>query len=325
MVPADREAPDAGLSETAPPRIGHEFSRIPIFSPGRGTIQTKLAITQPGDVYEQEADRIAEQVMRMAQPAAIGPAAEVAPRKCSACEDKADASGSSLSDEKKPQMQHLANGEGGAGEVASDFTRRLGAGAPLDAASRSYFEPRFGHDFGNVRIHSGPQAATAAASLQARAFTIGREVGFAAGAHDPASKSGKRLLAHELAHVVQQSGADRTHVGEGRGLSPGSYFHVRSGPPGIVYRAVPEPVSAKPAFELVGNEAGAAGARQAAARLEGLVSGTAVAPALATIPITDPEQKNIVIQHVLNSPAVLRATPSRARSGHCRSRSSTPG
>lgn len=85
---------------------------------------------------------------------------------------------------------------------------------------RSLVEPRFGHDFGNVRIHNGPQADWAAASVQARAFTLGRDVVFAAGQHDPGSEGGKRLLAHELTHVVQQSGSDEVYVGEKRGLYP---------------------------------------------------------------------------------------------------------
>jgi hypothetical protein len=138
-------------------------------------------------------------------------------RQCNSC---SDASTPSPSDEDKPQIQRLANGEAGAGEIASGFTSRLGAGAPLDKASRSYFEPRFGHDFSDVRVHNGPQADMAAASVQARAFTLGRDVVFAAGEYDPGSEGGKRLLAHELTHVVQQSGGGGNHVGEKRGLSP---------------------------------------------------------------------------------------------------------
>jgi len=86
-------------------------------------------------------------------------------------------------------------------------------------------EPRFGQDFGNVRIHQGPTAETAAASLQARAFTLGRDVVFAAGEHDPKSEGGKRLLAHELTHVVQQRGSVRAgsiqrEEGSGASLAP---------------------------------------------------------------------------------------------------------
>lgn len=174
---------------------------------GQPTIQTKLAISTPGDQFEREADEVADQVMRMPD--------STLQRRGNACSDVSDPRSSEVAE---PQIQRRVNGE--AGEVASDFTNRLGGGAPLDTASRSYFEPRFGHDFGNVRIHDGPQAATAAASIQARAFTLGHDVVFAAAEHDPGSESGRHLLAHELTHVVQQSGADGIHVGERHGLSP---------------------------------------------------------------------------------------------------------
>lgn len=80
-------------------------------------------------------------------------------------------------------------------------------GRPLDAATRAYFEPRFRRDFGDVRIHSDGEAAESARALGARAYTIGNEVAFARGNFAPATADGRRLLGHELAHVVQQSGA----------------------------------------------------------------------------------------------------------------------
>jgi hypothetical protein len=72
---------------------------------------------------------------------------------------------------------------------------------------RSFFEPRFGQDFGSVRIHTGPEAAEAAQGVRARAFTIGRDVVFGGGEYQPTSARGQRLLAHELTHVVQQQSA----------------------------------------------------------------------------------------------------------------------
>jgi len=77
-------------------------------------------------------------------------------------------------------------------------------GAPLPAALRAYFEPRFRSDFTGVRVRTGIAADSAARELGARAFTEQRDVSFAAGAYDPQSARGRRLLAHELAHVVQQ-------------------------------------------------------------------------------------------------------------------------
>jgi hypothetical protein len=80
-----------------------------------------------------------------------------------------------------------------------------GNGVPLGAAPRSYFQARFGWDFGSVRLHAGRDAANAADRLGARAFTAGRDIAFGPGEYAPGTEDGQRLLAHELAHVVQQS------------------------------------------------------------------------------------------------------------------------
>ncbi|MFT3718298.1 DUF4157 domain-containing protein [Pseudorhodoferax sp.] len=82
-----------------------------------------------------------------------------------------------------------------------------GAGAPLDAATRGRMEHRFGHDFGRVRVHADGAAAASAEAVRARAYTVGAHVVFGAGQYAPASDAGRRLLAHELAHVVQQGAA----------------------------------------------------------------------------------------------------------------------
>jgi Domain of unknown function (DUF4157)/Putative peptidoglycan binding domain len=79
-------------------------------------------------------------------------------------------------------------------------------GQPLDGATRGFFEPRFGHDFRHVRIHSDTRAADSARSVAALAYTVGRDIVFAADQFQPHSHSGKQLLAHELTHVLQQSG-----------------------------------------------------------------------------------------------------------------------
>ena len=83
-------------------------------------------------------------------------------------------------------------------------------GRPLDTATRSFMESRLGHDFSGVRVHNGPKAADSAQALGARAYTIGRNVVFGAGEYSPTTESGKRLMAHELAHTVQQRSAPVT-------------------------------------------------------------------------------------------------------------------
>lgn len=80
-------------------------------------------------------------------------------------------------------------------------------GQPLDSAARAFMEPRFSYDFSRVRVHAGPQAAESARAVSARAYTVGQDVVFDHGRYAPSTTEGKRLLAHELSHVVQQTGA----------------------------------------------------------------------------------------------------------------------
>lgn len=83
-------------------------------------------------------------------------------------------------------------------------------GQPLEASTRAFFEPRFGHDFSRVRIHAGAQAARSAAAINALAYTSGEHIVFHTGRYAPSSPEGRRLLAHELTHVVQQT--QQTHL-----------------------------------------------------------------------------------------------------------------
>jgi len=86
-------------------------------------------------------------------------------------------------------------------------------GRSLDSEARAFFEPRFGYDFSRVRIHADDRAANAAQAVQAQAYTLGNEIVFGAGRYSPATAQGKRLLAHELAHVVQQRGRAPAAIG----------------------------------------------------------------------------------------------------------------
>jgi hypothetical protein len=130
--------------------------------------------------------------------------ARVLQRKC-AC------GGSSASGEceecKKKELQGKATGGGGAAiapPIVNDVLHS--PGRPLDAQTRSFFEPRFGHDFSKVRVHTDESAAESAQAVSALAYTFGSHVVFGAGQYTPQAVSGQRLLAHELAHVVQQHG-----------------------------------------------------------------------------------------------------------------------
>jgi hypothetical protein len=105
-------------------------------------------------------------------------------------------------------LQRATAGPGSAGRVPPIVHEVLrGPGQPLDTATRKYFEPRFGKDFSGVRIHSGERAAKSARAVDALAYTVGRDLVFGPGQYAPATAEGRRLLAHELTHVVQQDSA----------------------------------------------------------------------------------------------------------------------
>jgi hypothetical protein len=105
-------------------------------------------------------------------------------------------------------MQRSASGPAPAGGIPAVVGQVTGAGggAPLDPSLRERFEPRFGVDFGSVRIHTGPRATESARAVNALAYTVGRDIVFADGHYAPHTERGARLLAHELTHVVQQGG-----------------------------------------------------------------------------------------------------------------------
>jgi outer membrane protein OmpA-like peptidoglycan-associated protein len=163
-----------------------------------GTIQPKLAVGPADDEFEREADRVAERVMRMPDPVSrtLQGAPAIVQRRCKECE------------EEDKKLQGKAEGGGGlrvSPDVESQIAGLKGAGRPLPASVRSYFEPRFGQDFGQVRLHTGSAAAASARSLGALAYTVGPHIVFGAGQYRPEAHDGRRVLAHELTHVVQQS------------------------------------------------------------------------------------------------------------------------
>ena len=148
-------------------------------------LQKKLRINEPSDEYEQEADRVAEQVMRMAEPAKQKEAS-ITPR--------------------APQVQRRVSAHGaGIGAAPPIVHDSLASpGQPLDAATRAFFEARFGHDFSRVRVHDDRRAADSAKAVHALAYTVGSDVSFDTGQYRVNTTEGRRLLAHELTHVVQQ-------------------------------------------------------------------------------------------------------------------------
>jgi len=178
----------------------------------RPPIQAKLTVGQPNDQYEQEADRVADQVMRMAElrvQAKCACGGEAGPDgECAACKAKRLASETQV--QTKPDeeavIQTKADTEPTA--AAPDLESRLnssrGNGSTLPDETRSAMESAFGVDFGGVRVHTGGDAVQMNRELSAQAFTHGSDIYFNAGKYAPGSAAGKGLLAHELTHVVQQ-------------------------------------------------------------------------------------------------------------------------
>ena len=207
--------------------LSWDFSKIPVnppehaerAQPPRLLIQAKLEVGSTDDPLEREADRVADRVMRMPDmDVAIARASPQVSRKCATCEVEEQGraigpSGSNLPtpvlrlkcatcEEEAKVQRKVADPHASVAEAAPIVDEVLSSpGQPLDAATRAYFEPRFGRDLSAVRVHTGPLAEHANQSLHSHAFTYGSHVGFGRG-HNPGAHA---LLAHELTHVVQQT------------------------------------------------------------------------------------------------------------------------
>ena len=178
-------------------------------------VQPKLTVNVPNDAFEREADRVADQVMRMPDPLGANPTR--IQRSCANCRKGLEQSRIQRLCSKCEEELHRKPSEPlSSPEIPSSVQAQINGlrsgGEPLPETVRTFFEPRFGRDFGDVRIHSGPSAARAAQSISARAYTLGRDMVFGSGQYQPDSIEGKRLLAHELTHVVQQGAAGSTRL-----------------------------------------------------------------------------------------------------------------
>ena len=173
--------------------------------------QAKLTVNEPGDEYEQEADAVADKVMRMPNPATISPSTppdedkdedkiQLKPipfsqifRKCADCEE-----------EEKVQRKEST---GGGGQTAPSIVNEViaSSGKSLDGGTQQFMESRMGHDFSHVQVHTDGKAAESATAVNALAYTLGNHIVFNSGQYAPDTEGGKRLLAHELVHVGQES------------------------------------------------------------------------------------------------------------------------
>lgn len=192
---------DATTRSFMEPRFGHDFSVVRVHADSKGTasmqvvnalaasshgnptIQATLTIGESNDPLEREADRVADHVLV----APISPAVSVAP----------------------PRIQrYMGQATPGADTAPASVDQALASpGRPLDPALRQDMEQRFGHNFSHVRVHTGDASEQSARDVRAHAYTVGHNVVFGAGRFMPGTHEGRRLLAHELTHVVQQTTA----------------------------------------------------------------------------------------------------------------------
>jgi hypothetical protein len=176
---------------------GFDFARINL-----GPIQRKPLVSSPEDASEREADAVAGQAMQMSSSDRTGPVsirAKASPKPVIQSKPQSFANRSAALDT-RAAVQAASRG-----------------GAPMSRDQLSWFQPRFGFDFSQVRLHTDGEAVLGARSVRARAYTAGRDIVFGAGEYAPHTAAGKHLLAHELAHVVQQ--------------------HRTPGPPSVLMRA----------------------------------------------------------------------------------------
>ncbi len=192
-------------------------------------VQAKLKLDTPGDRWEQEADRVADAVLAggvlrpqhggvtSAPPAlqrvALSPEADDAKRGREGAQPDADEAGT------VPSLQRLAGLQpvGTATDQHVTATLGRGGGSPLPAGLGVELGQRIGADFSAVRVHSDAEAAQRCDDVSARAFTHGRDLYFNHGEYQPQTRSGLRVLAHELAHVVQQGAAGPASTAAGAG------------------------------------------------------------------------------------------------------------
>jgi len=159
--------------------------------------QPKLSVNQPGDMFEQEADEVADKVMRMNDPSSekkfFSP--PVIQRKCDHCEEE---------EKKKLQRKEMGNVPAAGLPDTERYLSSLQGGKSLSNTERSFFEPGMSYDFSNVTIHTDANANQSAKNINALAYTKGNNIVFGADQYKPETSEGKKLMAHELTHVMQQ-------------------------------------------------------------------------------------------------------------------------
>ncbi len=171
-------------------------------SAAAASILCKLTVGSVNDPMEIQADAVADQVMRI-------PAKRVIQRKCSKCEEEEKAHRKPLTSfiQKKETSGNTSTAPD---TVSNKIQETKGCGASLDTSTKNFMESRFGTDFSQVRIHTDNNAASLSQQLNAKAFTVGRDIYFNSNQYAPQESSSMHLLAHELTHTIQQGAVANT-------------------------------------------------------------------------------------------------------------------
>jgi hypothetical protein len=177
-------------------------------------VQAKMTVNKPGDKFEQEADKMADKVMRMEASGKDEKIQRTPEEKIQRREDdrimrkeelqKAEQDKVQKKEDEKIQCKGGEGASAVAGQTRSAIQSQANGGQSMGAETRSLMESRLGADFGNVRIHSDPEAASLSNQLSARAFTYQNHIFFSRDQYQPGTSEGKHLLAHELTHTIQQ-------------------------------------------------------------------------------------------------------------------------
>jgi hypothetical protein len=212
-------------SSTTTPSTAHTSSSQPFFGKAGGGsffestttlpfVQAKMTVNKPGDKFEQEADRTADRVMRMPKPEEKIQKAELKDEKIQKKEEekiqKAESKEEKIqkAEAKEEKIQRRGDGTPAvSSSTQSAIRNKTTGGQPMSTDVRSFMEPRFGADFGNVRIHNDAESASLSNQLSARAFTYQNHIFFSRDQYQPGTSEGRHLLAHELTHTVQQGAA----------------------------------------------------------------------------------------------------------------------
>jgi len=191
----------------------------------RSSPSSGLRVAWPNDRFEREANRVANEITAGGYAArgwSLSRMSVTPPMQRCACGGSGGSTSECEECKAKNTLQREAAGVDGPA-VAPPIVHDVlsSPGRPLDRATRNFFEPRFGRDLSNVRIHADDRASESARSVNAHAYTVNQHVVFGAGRYQPGHNEGRRLLAHELAHTVQQGGVSSAPVSHG-GLTVGA-------------------------------------------------------------------------------------------------------